>query len=628
MSRTPLRLLRDTEARFASYTGVSGEPGYATDTKRLRVMDGETPGGVVMARAGRNSDITELTGLTDLGVGGRLTGRTFGYDRVLQLPDATNLDTVTQSGGYDVSGALNGPPGAPQWLYVEVFKHSGFSSGSKFMLQKAYGLTGDSAPAVRVQINGTWQPWRKLWSQIDLDPGIFDRRRDVTFYDADPSGKTDATAAFNRALAEQGVVVVPEVGNFRINGRVGALSGQVSPQILARYAGKSRVTLGPGGGFDLSGRGSRLMGLVVVPDGVVAAAIRTGSGDNTGTIIDKNMFMANMAASSGSYFGCLLDAFNFWYSSFVGNACVNGVFFNDYRGIGLRFRYSTNVKVSGNLLSCFDDAYLWDVDTTSGSNRYCEGHTIDGNIFIVNRRNAFFQGGTCALLSANIIDLTKPDGIVLESTAHETALMNNWLAAQAGGEASTLIHDCHRFKAMGNGWQGNDGTGVHLYLINAQKPTIIANAFDTRGAACIAQGTTNDVDFSHNDMADQSYFAVDLTPVSRLVYDGNRAHGQEEKLPAGMPTRRPMWATSVVVQSSATPSVVQSFPITVPSNRFAKQPLYHVTLGNDAVVPLQASIDYDNSTATKAVVTVRRTDGQNIPAGTGMRLNVSGIGTE
>lgn len=578
------------------------------------------------AVAGVNSDITSLTALTTLNVAGRAFSRTLGFDRVLQLPDNTNLDTVQQSGPYDVSGAQNAPPGAPQWLYVEVFRHSGYSDGSKFVLQRAYGLTADSAPSVRVQVNGAWQPWRKLWSQVDLDPSIFDRRKDVTYYGADATGGSDATAAFNASLADQGVIVVPPQGTFRIEGRVGTLSGQASPQIVGRYGSKARVVLGPNGGFDLSGRGSRIEGITFVPSGVVTAAIRTGASDNTGSMITRNLFLANLATGAGSYFGCILDAFNFWYSSFIGNTCVNGTFFTDYRGIGLRFKYSTNVNVSGNNFACFSDAYYWDVDTSNGSPRYCEGHMIIGNVLIVNKRNFYFQGGALAQLDANILDLTKADGQVLETLTHETQLTNNWLAAQAGGEASTVVNGCHRFKAIGNAFQGNDGTGTHLKLIGAQKPIILANAFDTRAAAIISSGGSNKVNVSHNDFSDQAIFAVDLTEVVSLRYSDNVANGQQEKLPPGLPTPRPLWSETTVVQSSSTPSATQTFEVPVPSGRFALKPYYQASFGNNVNMPVLISIDFDNSTKDKAVVVIQRTDGGNIPANIGMRLIVSAIG--
>ena len=53
-----IQLRRGTSAQHTTFTGAVGELTFSTDTKTLRVHDGETPGGIELARSDRASDMT------------------------------------------------------------------------------------------------------------------------------------------------------------------------------------------------------------------------------------------------------------------------------------------------------------------------------------------------------------------------------------------------------------------------------------------------------------------------------------------------------------------------------------------------------------------------------------------
>lgn len=59
-----VKLRRGTAAQHTSFTGVVGEVTVDTTNHNLRVHDGATVGGNPTARAGANTDITSITGLT------------------------------------------------------------------------------------------------------------------------------------------------------------------------------------------------------------------------------------------------------------------------------------------------------------------------------------------------------------------------------------------------------------------------------------------------------------------------------------------------------------------------------------------------------------------------------------
>lgn len=65
MARQPLRLVRDTAAAIAAYTGPAGEPTYAVDTKNLHIQDGQTPGGTQLLASGGLGDAARMTAVPD-----------------------------------------------------------------------------------------------------------------------------------------------------------------------------------------------------------------------------------------------------------------------------------------------------------------------------------------------------------------------------------------------------------------------------------------------------------------------------------------------------------------------------------------------------------------------------------
>lgn len=70
---TQVRQRRGTTAQHSTFTGAQAEITVDTDKKTLVVHDGSTAGGIPLARAGSNGDITALTALTSLN-GGPLSG--------------------------------------------------------------------------------------------------------------------------------------------------------------------------------------------------------------------------------------------------------------------------------------------------------------------------------------------------------------------------------------------------------------------------------------------------------------------------------------------------------------------------------------------------------------------------
>lgn len=78
--------------------------------------------------------------------------------KVLYLTDGTDLDTVVDTGFYNVNAALNAPTGsgANVWKYIRVSSHT---YGTDYILQEAIDF-GGAVSAYRVRFGGTWQSWQ------------------------------------------------------------------------------------------------------------------------------------------------------------------------------------------------------------------------------------------------------------------------------------------------------------------------------------------------------------------------------------------------------------------------------------------------------------------------------------
>lgn len=90
----------------------------------------------------------------------------FRFTRAKLLTSATNLDTITTSGFYDVQNPTNGP--GTGWWYVIVIRHS---QSASFCLQMAFDLdTSPSSDAYFIRsLNGTsWSTWRRIATATDL----------------------------------------------------------------------------------------------------------------------------------------------------------------------------------------------------------------------------------------------------------------------------------------------------------------------------------------------------------------------------------------------------------------------------------------------------------------------------
>lgn len=77
---------------------------------------------------------------------------------VISLPDGTDLDTIVETGFYNVNTYLNAPTGSGVggWKYIRVSRHT---YNSKYILQEAIDFNGVIS-AYRVRNNGAWKPWQ------------------------------------------------------------------------------------------------------------------------------------------------------------------------------------------------------------------------------------------------------------------------------------------------------------------------------------------------------------------------------------------------------------------------------------------------------------------------------------
>lgn len=90
---------------------------------------------------------------------GYFKSNTLRYDRSYNLPNGTDLDTITVGGFYDGNNLVNAPDGVTSWLYLIVQRHTNTNG---FCMQQAYGLdssAGTSRVYQRLQISGTWGGW-------------------------------------------------------------------------------------------------------------------------------------------------------------------------------------------------------------------------------------------------------------------------------------------------------------------------------------------------------------------------------------------------------------------------------------------------------------------------------------
>jgi hypothetical protein len=77
---------------------------------------------------------------------------------VTNLPNGSNLNTIIDSGFYDVSGPVNAPGSINNWVYLEVYRHS--NQANVYVLQILSSLTGNSQQQwMRRCTNNTWNPW-------------------------------------------------------------------------------------------------------------------------------------------------------------------------------------------------------------------------------------------------------------------------------------------------------------------------------------------------------------------------------------------------------------------------------------------------------------------------------------
>lgn len=78
--------------------------------------------------------------------------------KALLLSDGTDLDTVVDTGFYNVNAALNAPTGsgAAGWKYIRVSQHT---YNARYILQEAIDFNG-VVSAYRVRNGGTWKPWQ------------------------------------------------------------------------------------------------------------------------------------------------------------------------------------------------------------------------------------------------------------------------------------------------------------------------------------------------------------------------------------------------------------------------------------------------------------------------------------
>lgn len=78
--------------------------------------------------------------------------------KVLSLTEGTDLNTIVDTGFYDVYAPLNGPTGsdAANWKYIRVSKNA---NGTNYVLQEAIDFRG-VVSAYRVKNGGAWQPWQ------------------------------------------------------------------------------------------------------------------------------------------------------------------------------------------------------------------------------------------------------------------------------------------------------------------------------------------------------------------------------------------------------------------------------------------------------------------------------------
>ncbi|WKL00922.1 pyocin knob domain-containing protein [Paenibacillus amylolyticus] len=94
---------------------------------------------------------------------------------VKNLPQLTDLNTLTDAGQYDGNSLRNGPLGSVDgiWFYVEVIVHS---SGPTYIMQKATRLEVGGQPTfyMRTRVNNVWGPWSPdvFQSGVDAKQGI------------------------------------------------------------------------------------------------------------------------------------------------------------------------------------------------------------------------------------------------------------------------------------------------------------------------------------------------------------------------------------------------------------------------------------------------------------------------
>lgn len=464
---------------------------------------------------------------------------------------------------------------------------------------------------------------------------------DIRWYGAKMDGVTDDTVAWQRMADAEGRVIVPP-GATVLNGRVGSLTNARGVYYQGAGTARTTVLLGPSGGLNVSGRNWSVDGFKFQANGVVACALRTGTVENNrGWCITNNEWTTpstNASVNAGDaakYFQIGLELNSCWFGRAVNNELFNwGSSFEQFRGTAVTWSSSVNNYFAFNSIVNWGEGYVWESrQAASGVNN--EGHQIVGNVFVANRRNMLFTTGILPTVIGNVIDLTKNDGTVLESYVTCLVLKGNWFATQAGGSAGLAIYGGDSHVIEGNTFAWNDANGVQLSIQNIRYASIANNTFRFGAQGLAANAGCSNLSVTGNTFVGQGAVSVNLSNVTgKLAYSGNVAAGSEV-LPSTVnqgivgagsgssqpTTRNPYVATQVFTTGQN--SMTQEVTFNVPGGVFSDRPAsVSVELGGDLGYAANTYYKYDQSSATSIVVGIRRSDGNVIPSGSGIRIGI------
>lgn len=216
-------------------------------------LDADTVDGLQASQFLRSDATDSMSG--SLTVNGNLTttgsfsANYIQFTSAKTLVSGTDLNTVTTSGFYDVSGPVNGPGSG--WWYVEVIRHA---SNNGHVLQKATVLNGaNGSTYFRTETGGSWGTWQKVWTSINdgagstLDADLVDGLQASQFVRSDTadtktgqlqinwSGPTIGGSNLNNAWllvgdATTGWGMDPNELYAGTNGIIGSINGYLSIQ--------------------------------------------------------------------------------------------------------------------------------------------------------------------------------------------------------------------------------------------------------------------------------------------------------------------------------------------------------------------------------------------------------------